>query len=829
MRSVFAILLFICSFANSWATHIVGGDFYYQYLGGDKYRITMKLYIDCYNGNIGAIEGDSTAKINIFGANNSQLLNVLTIRRTGPIRLSGVPYKCVTNIGDVCVNQYNYVFETDLPKRKEGYIISYERCCRNNTINNIVNPGGTGSTYWVHIPDRDVISQDNSPVFKKFPPIYICLGFPLTFDHSATDADGDSLSYELYQPFLGANKDFPAPGKDGSNPTPPPFNNIIWRGGYSTNNQMHGMPILAIDESTGELTVTPNESGQFVCGVKVIEWRNINDEWVVIGETLRDYQFNIVNCQAVAVAYFKTQVWCSDTVKFFDKSIGAQTISWDFGDPLSGIDHNTSVLKNPVHVYTRGGDFTVKQKAWNSACDDEYSLKVKVRIKKGFDIGKDKIYCTPFKHTLAVTWNDFTSIKWSTGEKTGFIIVQKPGQYWVEATYGLCVIRDTINIGYDPVSFTPLKDSLFCDKVITDLEIKNRSPKTKILWSVKDTSAKITVTSEGKYSVRVYNNNCVLNDTVDLVLAKITPNLGPNLFICNDFSITLDPGFHQTGTHYWWEPIRSNERTITVSEPGKYWVTTRLAHCEKTDTIVISNSKVILEIGPNKHFCDSVRMHLDAGPPNAGTKTNYSWSNGQTTQLAFITTPGKHWVTKTDSFGCFSSDTINLFMTQSPSIFIGKDTTICMRAPIPLTPGGGFNSYLWENGLTEKLRYVEEAGKYYVTVTDEAGCTGTDTILIKTDPNKLPNKLYIPNAFTPNGDGLNDLFPFEMPMVYNDYNLKIFTRWGEKIYDSDYTPNPWDGVTLNKADQLDAYIWVATYKGCDGNRHVDEGTVTVLR
>lgn len=833
MRFLFIIFFLILSIVKSWATHIVGGDFYYQHLGGDNYRVTMKLYIDCDKGSDGAIEGDRTAIITIFGANNNERVRTLEIERTGPIRLNGVAYKCVNTPGDVCVDQYTYIFETSLPKRKDGYIISFERCCRNNSIKNIVQPNATGATYWVRVPDRDIVNSDNSPIFKKFPPIYICKDFPLVFDHSATDADGDSLSYELYKPFLGADSDNPAPGKPDRfgqiiPPVPPPFKNIFWESGYSTGNQMRGTQILQINDETGELTVTPDDLGQFVCGVKVKEWRKINDVWVLIGETLRDYQFNVVKCDAVAVANFTPKIWCSDTVTFKDKSIGANRVSWDFGDPNSGFNNNTSNDRNPIHVFSKGGDYIVKQTAWNTACNDEYSLKVKVRTKKGFSLGADKVYCVPFKHALSVTWTDYTSIIWSTGAKTGYIIADKPGQYWVQATYGLCVIRDTINIGYDPISFSPLKDSLFCDNVLLDLEIKNRSPKAKILWNIGDTSARITAKKEGKYIARVYNNFCYKYDTSNLVLAKITPKLGPDLFICNEFSIPLDAGLLQTGSSILWN-IGSNERIIYVNQPGKYWVTTKLAHCTKSDTITITNSTVILNIGPDKHFCDSVRMPLDAGPPNAGTITTYRWSNGQAAQQTVINSPGKHWVTKSDNFGCTKSDTILLFMTLSPTIDIGKDTTICLRSPIPLTPGGGFNSYLWENGLTDAIRYVEEAGTFFVTVTDEAGCSGTDTIAVKTDPNKLPNDIYIPNAFSPNGDGLNDVFPFEMHVVYNDYNLKVFNRWGEKLYDSGSNSKPWDGVTLENQDQLDAYVWLATYKGCDGVRRTSKGTITILR
>ncbi len=822
MRSFLFILLSIIPFLNIWASHIVGGDFYYQYRGGDDYRITLKLYVDCENGNPDAIAGDLYGIIGIFDGDNNDFLYKVENIRSGPVHLNGVTYKCIENPGGVCVDQYTYVYDLNLPPRKGGYIVAFQRCCRNYTIKNINNSNRTGATYWVHIPDRSIIKTDNSPIFKKFPPIYICYGFPLVFDHSATDADGDSLSYELYHPYLGGDES--STGARPDPPTNPPFSHIIWGSGYSTQYPMRGNPALAIDEVTGELSVTPIEFGQFVIGVKVKEWRN----GVLIGETLRDYQFNIVNCQAVAVAFFKTEIWCSDTVKFFDKSIGATSVSWDFGDPASGITNNTSTAKNPIHVFTRGGDYIVKQKAWNPACDDEYSLKVKVRIKKGFDLGKDKIYCVPFKHQLYVPWNDYTSILWSTGDKTSSISVQKPGQYWVVATYGLCVIRDTINIGYDPISFTPLRDSLFCDKVDATLEIKNRSAKAKILWSIGDTSVKVRIVKEGTYSVRLYNNNCAKNDTFNLVLAKITPNLGPNLFICNDFSQTFDAGIIQQGANYLWND-GSNGRTFTTTVPGKYWVTTSLQHCSKTDTVIITNSKVNLEIGPDRHFCDSVRILVDAGPGNPGTPTFYAWSNGDITQQSFIKSEGKYWVTKSDNFGCTNSDTIQFYMTLSPKITIGKDTTICLRTPIPLSPGKGYNTYEWDDGSRNVIRYTELAGKFYVTVSDEAGCKGSDTIEIKTDPNKLPNTVYIPNAFTPNGDGLNDLFPFETPVLQADYNLKVFTRWGEKIYDTKDTRNPWDGTSAKNPDQLDAYIWVVTYKGCDGNRHTDKGTVIVLR
>ncbi|MCC6721671.1 MAG: gliding motility-associated C-terminal domain-containing protein [Bacteroidia bacterium] len=802
------------------ATHIVGGDFYYQYLGNDDYRITMKLYIDCANGNKDAIESDLTASIGFFDGKSGDYLFAKEITRTGPIHLTGVPYKCIENTGSVCVDQYNYIFEINLPKRKDGYIISFQRCCRNNTIKNIENPSGTGATYWVKIPDRYVYGDDNSPIFKQFPPIYICKQIPLVFDHSAKDADGDSLSYELYQPYLGANKDSPKPNI----PSNPPYTKLNWSSGFSTGNPMWGNPSLAIDPETGELTVTPSINGQFVIGIKVKQWR----KGVLIGETLRDYQFNVLDCKAVVVSYFKPVTSCSDTVFFNNKSIGATSYEWDFGDPASGFTNNKSNLKNPKHIFSKGGDYYVKLKAWNSACVDEYTIKVKVRIKKGFDLGKNITYCNKFKHQLSVPWNDFNMITWSTGENTTYISITDTGKYWVEAVYGLCILRDTIKIGYEPVSFDPPKDSMICDYLNTTLELKNVSKNSRIMWSTGDTIAKTVVTNEGKYTVRVFNSYCEKNDTVEISIAKIKPYLGDDIFVCNDFLITLDAGKIQNGASYKWHD-GSIDRTYTTNTPGKYWVTTTLKHCKKSDTLTISNSTVDVELGFDKNFCDSVNIKVDAGLPRPGTTRTYLWSNGETGQKTLIKSKGKHWVRVTDNYGCFNSDTIRFFLTFSPKINLGNDTVICLRSPIYISPGKGFSSYQWNNGSKDDVLKVENDGVYYVTVVDEAGCKATDSIKVMTDPNRLPNDIFVPNAFTPNDDGLNDLFPFTTPVLHSNYNLKIFDRWGEKIYDSEYNHDPWNGETKNKNDQIDAYIWVVSYKGCDGNHKSNKGTITIIR
>lgn len=459
MRRILTLLLFMLAIVSVKASHIVGGDFYYEYISGDKYRITMKLYVDCYNGIPGAISDDEYANFGVFNADSSTLIKTHKIQRTGPVPITGTVYKCVVDLGNVCVNQYTYVFETDLPERKGGYVIAFQRCCRNKTINNIVNPATTGATYWVHIPDRKLVSVDNSPIFKEFPPIYLCTSFKFTFDHSATDKDGDSLNYELYQPFIGADNTLPRPLV----PHNPPYQNVVWNTPYTTADQMAGNPILNINQFTGELTVTPNTIGQFVIGVLVKQYR----KGVYIGETLRDFQFNVVDCQATVAALFKSFVKCSDTVNFADRSVGATKISWNFGDPASGIN-DTSTLSNPQHIYSRNGEYTVTLKAWNPACKDEYTMKVNISKQSHASFVIDTFKCIS-QIELTNTGSNFETFHWdfgdgNTSENTSPVIhrYKKSGIYNILLVTNLgSPCADSSNLltqvnGSPPDSFVPV-------------------------------------------------------------------------------------------------------------------------------------------------------------------------------------------------------------------------------------------------------------------------------------------------------------------------------------------------------------------------------------
>lgn len=384
------LLLFIAVFVSSktQATHIVGGELNYKYLGGNNYEIRLTVYRDCY---VGVPPFDNPASVGIFNSNN-QLLQTLEMTFRG---LDTLPPEindpCTIPPTDFCYEVTTYIDTINLPPLAGGYQISYQRCCRNQNILNIVNPECVGATYYATIPGPEVVAINSNPVFKKWPPPFICVDKPWTFNHSATDYDGDSLVYELFMPFEGLTASCPmigpfspagtsCPNTVPSCPTVPvnpPFTTITWSGSYSTNNMLGGVP-MQINSSTGLVTATPNTQGYFVIGIKVKEYRN----GVFLSETKRDFQLIVKPCPSyvVAAAQAPYAICGTTNVSFTNNSTGNNLgFNWYFGDPTTLAD--TSHVFAPSYTYPSTGNYSVTLVAYVSnkpACNDTVTTSVAI-------------------------------------------------------------------------------------------------------------------------------------------------------------------------------------------------------------------------------------------------------------------------------------------------------------------------------------------------------------------------------------------------------------------------------------------------------------------
>jgi gliding motility-associated-like protein len=351
------------------ATHIVGGELNYTYLGGDSYRVQLTLIRDCRNS---ATPFDAQASIGVYSSGNSFLFQVLVSPTDSSLIPNTANSPCLIPPTNICYRVAHYDTVISLPPRIGGYQLAYQRCCRNNSIANIANVASTGATYYATVPDRSVVPINSSPVFNNLPSTFLCRNELFDFDNSATDYDGDSLVYAMCVPFEGADPTAPQPQP----PSNPPYNTIVWASPYSFANPLGGSP-LAIDPVTGRLTAVPLFIGQFVYGVCVKEYRN----GVYLGETRRDFQVNVVNCPRIVTAAILSPVFqCGNNlVQFTSTSSGASQYRWDFG--IDSLDADTSLAQAPSYLYPDTGEYTVQlvaHAATNFNCTDTATRQVRL-------------------------------------------------------------------------------------------------------------------------------------------------------------------------------------------------------------------------------------------------------------------------------------------------------------------------------------------------------------------------------------------------------------------------------------------------------------------
>jgi gliding motility-associated-like protein len=283
---VFSFLLFL---GSTHATHIVGGEVYYDSLGNDQYQVTFEVYRDCTPGTAGY---DDPLHYTVYLANGT-LYGEYFIQAPIPDTLPLVyDDPCVTPPDDVCIEGALYIDTISMPLTADGYYITYQRCCWSNSILNILNPGGWGITITTRVPGTNLVGQHNNCArYSDYPPIVLCANNTLTYDHSATDEDGDSLAYSICTP-LTIDVGNPL-GAEPSPDYPEPYADIPWDIGFSLAQPFGAGGSASIDPVTGLLTITPNQVGTYVMAICLEEWRN----GVLINTKSRTFGYNVLLCE----------------------------------------------------------------------------------------------------------------------------------------------------------------------------------------------------------------------------------------------------------------------------------------------------------------------------------------------------------------------------------------------------------------------------------------------------------------------------------------------------------------------------------------------------
>ncbi|GJM34193.1 MAG: hypothetical protein DHS20C18_31940 [Saprospiraceae bacterium] len=276
--------------------------------------------------------------------------------------------------------------------------------------------------------------------------------------------------------------------------------------------------------------------------------------------------------------------------------------------------------------------------------------------------------------------------------------------------------------------------------------------------------------------------------------------LGNDTLLCPGETLLLEPDI--VGATYLWQN-GSTSPSLLVTMPGEYRVTVTLGECSQSDNITVTYSDILPDaLGADTSLCDQQGFTLDATTEGA----SYIWLNNTTTAILPVTQSGLYWVDITLD-ECTFRDSINVDFLETPVLNLLPEQTICLEdTPFPLTAGSNAYQYLWQDGSQGNTYAIDTAGLYFVTAS-VGDCATTDSTLVAIEQ-CITCEFFIPNAISPNDDGINDVLDIFANCPLQDFQLKIFDRWGALVFESDDPARRWDGRRSGEALNPGVYVYV---------------------
>jgi gliding motility-associated-like protein len=206
----------------------------------------------------------------------------------------------------------------------------------------------------------------------------------------------------------------------------------------------------------------------------------------------------------------------------------------------------------------------------------------------------------------------------------------------------------------------------------------------------------------------------------------------------------------------------------------------------------------------------------------------YLWNDGSTGQGLFVSQGGEYSVTV--SIGnCVDQDTVFIDEQSMPDIMLGDDQYLCAGQPFPLYATTYGASYLWQDGSTDSVFMPQITGNYYVTVTNQCG-TDADSIFMNFQDCLCA--VFVPNAFSPNGDPTNQVFRFKQACSEFASRFRIYNRIGQLVYETNDPYEGWDGNYEGEPAPEGVYLYEVKYRAFHSGKLVNEtkrGTVSLIR
>ena len=864
--SMFFTLMTLSGFGK----HIKGGEIHYTYLGPsptnagfDRYQLRLRLFISCQSTQ-GQLEESVILGIyrisDGFHVDNVQA--VLDRVHSKMISLTS-PSPCIVHPSPVCYWIREFTVIEELPRDPSGYMVIFQRCCRIDGIKNILPSVNAGASYFCQIQGTNSIGAtgvNSNPDFGIKDTVLICQGKRFKIDYSATDTDGDSLTYEFAPGYLGGGTN----NAVVTNPGPPSsWVALTYRSGYNGLQPMG--PNVTIDRKTGVISGTAPPGGDYVVCVMVNEWR----AGLLVSSHRKDFIVSVDDrCDFPSADLNPGYISCNGFDFSFHNEANTTPLIhnyyWDFGVP--GLTNDTSTLARPTYTFPDTGVYTVRFFVnKDEPCTDSASTLMSVfpGFSPGFSsLGTCILNPVIFKDTTHSKYGTVSSWFWNFGDNNNqgdTSRTQSPSYKYsdtglknislIVANSKGCMdtVSQSIVITDKPLIFFPFRDTLICNIDTLQLHAQGFGNFTwapaadMIDPNTPDPSVYPKTTTW--YTATLDQSGCVNSDSLRVrVVDKVNLFAGNDSTICLGDTITLNPSGN--GLYFDWSPVSTIDnpklKNPHVSPLGTttYTVIASIGKCNSTGSVNIKAIPYPLaNAGPDAFICwnDTLQINATAkGVRFVWLPTTYLSDPTVLNPKAFPPQTAVYELLVYDTLGCPKPGVSRTVVNVNPRIlaFAGNDTSIVVGQPLQLH-GSGAPSFLWfpdyglnRNDISDPMATLTQNQTYVMKTFTEEGCFAYDTINIKvftTAPD-----IFVPNAFTPDHSSNNIFRPIPVGISRLEY-FRVYNRNGMLIYNTSQIGRGWDGTYNGKAQPVGGYVWMVEGTDYTGRVVVKKGTVVLIR
>ncbi len=441
------------------------------------------------------------------------------------------------------------------------------------------------------------------------------------------------------------------------------------------------------------------------------------------------------------------------------------------------------------------------------------------------DLGGDTTLCSGEQLELDIAGDNLTYL-WQDGNPSDRYAISQPGIYWAEVKQAHCANRDSILVDFKPLPMLPqFRDSMLCEG--TSWQINLQEPGAEYEWNTGHRSGQISITQSGDYRVGASLNGCDDERTFN-VSFEPPPlvDLGADRILCEGEVINFS--LPDPAVRYTWQD-GTEASSYIVRQSGTYAVTASKLNCMRRDTVeALFHPIPRFSLGSTKYLCPSDSFTL---APNQ-IMGQLTWFDGSQQPEYRDIRPGIYWL-EMEANDCRFRDSVQVIHQEVPNIDLGADTTLCHDQTLKLNAQHSWvQRYQWQDGSTNPTFEVTEPGQYSVLVTDDL-CETEYSVNVQFRQCAYFS-IFLPNAFSPNGDNINDTYrPYLDPhSEIEDYLFEIYSRWGQRLFSTTDPEAGWNGRfegTIFTPESFVARVKVQYVDDAGSGQFEDVGTVMLLR